>query len=330
MVIAAQLVACLVERLEIGFPLLDGTGRYCLPALLQSTAPRRWLSSSGGGACAADGAEGNMSYGVGRRFASRSALDCAAPSFWPRLLVRWQQSARCDAEGRHRSSAASFEVWSDGARFFSERHDAQARLELAHPRSTVGPGAGCSVSGGSVEAAGGAGGDGDGGVALSPALAALMRAGAGLGGGGGSAAAGGPSGSSVSGSGGSGGGGGVPRIDVAVRSSTARGASALLADLCEELDALRLECCPGAMLVPLALVMGDADAGTDVTGGGARVGAIIDGPLCCCSAVAMADLEKAEAEKYPTVTLGGGRYARVEVLLNNAPAFTTAPEDDGQ
>jgi hypothetical protein len=113
-----------------------------------------------------------------------------------------------------------------------------------------------------------------------------------------------------------------------VRSSSARGAAALLSDLCEDFEALRLECCPGAAVVPLVLVLGDADAGTNEAGGGARVGALVDGPLCCCDAVPVAELEEAEATKRPTVPLGGGRFARVEVLLNSAPTFSAAAADD--
>ena len=157
---------------------------------------------------------------------------------------------------------------------------------------------------------------------MSPALAALMRAGAGLGA---------TDSNTDAGGGGDGQRGAEPddacvRIDVAVRAASSRGACALMEEITQEIEDLRLACCPGAALQQLLLVLGAAAA----TGTGT---AAPDGPLCSCDAVPAAELDAAVAEHRPEIRLaaqgrpgkvGGGsseRRARVAVLQAHEPAF---------
>ena len=225
------------------------------------------------------------------------------------------QSQATAAEVNERSNVT---LWCDGVHFVAARHDAHARIEISHPAASVDASFGCTLSGAAVDVNAKAGsGTGAGGEAtISPALAALMRAGAGLG----------TTNSSTTAAGAGEGQSGARtdnacvRIDVAVRAASGRGAVALMEEITQEIEDLRLACCPGAALQQLSLVLGAAAVGT----------AAPDGPLCSCDAVPAAELEAAVAEHRTEIRLaaqgragseGAERCARVAVLLAHKPAF---------
>ena len=115
------------------------------------------------------------------------------------------------------------------------------------------------------------------------------------------------------------------RIDVAVRAASGRGAVALMEEITQEIEELRLACCPGAALQHLSLVLGAAAVGT----------AAPDGPLCSCDAVPATELEAAVADHRANIRLAAQgragseaaeRCARVAVLRAHEPAFHCSGE----